>query len=162
MAFFFLDLLVRREASGIDKGFCLSLKLGQLGNCLEDKPKVSAVKTQKKAAETMLTTLNVNSDEPISAYFTRADMLRLDLEGAAKKKSDAVFTALVLRGQPAAYDSIQGVSKYKATFVAHDFSQAPGLGHQETYARLATLQTTLVCGVQQGVHFGQMDIQMAY
>ncbi len=55
---------------------------------------------------TQLTTLKINSGEPISDHLIGAEMLKLDLEEAGGNTSDTMFSAMMLEGVPAAYESI--------------------------------------------------------
>ncbi len=66
-------------------------------HCSTDRPRLQPLLTQ-------LTTLKVNSGEPINDYLIRAEILKL--EEAGEKTSDTMFSAMVLKGLPAAYESI--------------------------------------------------------
>ncbi len=58
---------------------------------------------------TQLTTLKMNSGEPISNYLIWAEILKLDLEEAGEKTSDTMLSSMVLKGLPAPYESIVSV-----------------------------------------------------
>ncbi len=81
-----------------------------------DRPRIQTLLTQ-------LTTLKMNSGEPISDYLTRAEMLKLDLEEAGEQTSDTMFSAMVLKGLPAAYESIVTVLNFGVQKHFNDMKQ---------------------------------------
>ncbi len=83
-------------------------------HCSTDRLRIRTLLTQ-------LTTLKMTSGEPISDYLTK--MLNLDMEEAGQKTSDTIFSALVLKGLPAAHESNVNVLNFGVQKWFNDMKQ---------------------------------------
>ena len=61
---------------------------------------------------TQLTGLKMTSGEKVTDYVTKAEGLELGLAEAGEVASDALFTALILKGLPSDFDSVVAVLNF--------------------------------------------------
>ena len=70
-----------------------------------ERPRVQSLMTQ-------LTGLKMTSGEKVTDYLTKAEGLKLDLAEAGEVVSDALFTAMILKGLPSDFDSVVAVLNF--------------------------------------------------
>ena len=61
---------------------------------------------------TQLTGLKMTSGEKVTDYLAKAEGLKLDLAEAGEVVSDALFTAMILKGLPSDFDSVVAVLNF--------------------------------------------------
>ena len=70
-----------------------------------ERPRVQSVMTQ-------LTGLKMTSGEKVIDYLIKAEGLKRDLAEAGKVASDALFTAMIHKGLPSDFDSVEAVLNF--------------------------------------------------
>ena len=72
---------------------------------------------------TQLTGLKMTSGEKVTDYLTKAEGLKLDLAEAWEVFSDALFTAMILKGLPSVFDSVVAVLNFDTAKGYYDMKQ---------------------------------------
>ena len=81
-----------------------------------ERPRVQSLMSQ-------LTGLKMTTGEKVTEYLTKAEGLKLDLEEAGEAVSDALFTAMVLKGLPNDFDSVVAVLNFGSAKTYHEMKQ---------------------------------------
>ena len=78
-----------------------------------ERPRVQSLMTQ-------LTGLKMTSGEMVTDYLTKAEGPKLDLVEAGEVVSDALFTAMILKGLPSDFESVVAVLNFGTAKVLRD------------------------------------------